>query len=55
MSRAYRIRVRESIRRTLSAHDKAQSELELLDILPARNDGRPAPSGTAETRLHGAG
>lgn len=35
MSRAYRIRVRESLRRTLRAEDKVQSDLELLDILPA--------------------
>jgi hypothetical protein len=35
MSRAYRIKVRECLRRTIRAHDQVQSDLELLDILPA--------------------
>lgn len=35
MSRAYRIRVRESVRRALSAEDEVQSRLEILEILPA--------------------
>ncbi len=34
MSRAYRIRVRESIRRDLSASDEISCDLELLEILP---------------------
>ena len=34
MSRAYRIRVRESLRRDLSAEDKICTQLEILDILP---------------------
>lgn len=33
MSRAYRIRVRESLRRTLRATDRVSSQLELLQIL----------------------
>jgi hypothetical protein len=35
MSRAYRIRVRESLRRVLRAHDQVSTELEMLEILPA--------------------
>jgi nucleotide-binding universal stress UspA family protein len=35
MSRAYRIKVRESLRRTLRAHDRVSTQLELLEILPA--------------------
>ena len=35
MSRAYRIKVRESLRKLLRAHDRVQTELELLGILPA--------------------
>jgi FtsH ternary system domain X5 len=34
MSRAYRIRVRESVRRVLRASDHVRTELELLEILP---------------------
>jgi hypothetical protein len=34
MSRAYRIRVRESLRRVISAEDKVSTQLEVLDILP---------------------
>jgi hypothetical protein len=34
MSRAYRIRVRESLRRVLRASDHVSTELELLEILP---------------------
>jgi hypothetical protein len=35
MSRAYRIQVRESLRRILRAHDRASTQLELLEVLPA--------------------
>jgi hypothetical protein len=35
MSRAYRIRVRESLRRVLRAEDHVRSQLEVLPILPA--------------------
>lgn len=35
MSRAYRLRVRESLRRLVRTGDHVESELELLDILPA--------------------
>src|SRR5262245_3074559 len=34
MSRAYRIRVRESLKRLLRAHDRVSTQLELLEILP---------------------
>jgi len=33
MSRAYRISVRESLRRVLRAHDRVSTQLELLEIL----------------------
>lgn len=35
MSRAYRVSVRESLRKVLRAEDRVQSQLELLEILPA--------------------
>jgi hypothetical protein len=35
MSRAYRIRVRESLKKVLRAHDKVSTQLEILEILPA--------------------
>lgn len=35
MSRAYRIKVRESVKRDIAGSDEVCSELELLDILPA--------------------
>jgi hypothetical protein len=35
MSRAYRIRVRESITKVVKAHDRISTQLELLEILPA--------------------
>src|SRR5207249_4086917 len=35
MSRAYRIRVCESLRRVLRAHDRVSTQLELLEILSA--------------------
>jgi vacuolar-type H+-ATPase subunit E/Vma4 len=34
MSRAYRIRVRENLKRLLRAHDRVSTQLELLEILP---------------------
>jgi hypothetical protein len=34
MSRAYRIRVRESLARGVRAHDQVQTQLELLELLP---------------------
>src|SRR5580704_1148777 len=34
MSRAYRIKVRENLRRVLRASDHVRTELELLEILP---------------------
>jgi hypothetical protein len=34
MSRAYRIRVRESLRRVIRAHDRVSTQLELLEVLP---------------------
>jgi hypothetical protein len=34
MSRAYRIRVRESLKMVLRAHDKVSTQLEILEILP---------------------
>ena len=39
MSRAYRIRVKESLARDLSASDEICSDLELLEILPADQMG----------------
>ncbi len=35
MSRAYRIRVQESLRRVITAEDHVSTQLELLDLLPA--------------------
>ncbi len=35
MSRSYRIRVRETLRRVIRASDRVSSQLELLEILPA--------------------
>ncbi len=35
MSRAYRVRVTESLRRTLTAEDEVCSQIELLEVLPA--------------------
>jgi hypothetical protein len=34
MSRAYRIKVRESLRRVIRAHDRVSTQLELLEVLP---------------------
>ena len=34
MSRAYRLRVRESLRRTIKGSDRVSSQLELLEIVP---------------------
>jgi hypothetical protein len=34
MSRAYRIRVSESLNRTLQAEDEVCSQIELLEVLP---------------------
>src|SRR5262249_44063888 len=34
MSRAYRIRVRESLSRVVRAHDQVSTQLELLEVLP---------------------
>jgi hypothetical protein len=39
MSRAYRIRVRESLKRVLHAHDRVSTQLELLEVLPAEQMG----------------
>ena len=35
MSRAYRIRVQESLRRVVTAEDHVSTQLELLELLPA--------------------
>ena len=35
MSRAYRIRVQESLRRVIAAADHVSTQLDLLEILPA--------------------
>src|SRR5262249_23709565 len=34
MSRAYRIRVRESLSKVVRAHDQVSTQLELLEVLP---------------------
>jgi FtsH ternary system domain X5 len=39
MSRAYRIRVRESLNRSLQAEDRISTQLELLEVLPAEQMG----------------
>lgn len=36
MSRQYRVRVRETMRRVIKAEDHVRSQLELLEVLPAR-------------------
>ena len=51
MSRAYRIKVQESLRRVLRASDHVRTELEMLEILPARADGRAARGRVAAARL----
>jgi hypothetical protein len=40
MSRAYRIRVRESLRRVIRAHDRVNTQLELLEVLPPEQMAR---------------
>jgi hypothetical protein len=40
MSRAYRIKVRESLRRVIRAHDRVTTQLELLEVLPAEQMAR---------------
>jgi hypothetical protein len=39
MSRAYRIRVRESLSRVVKAHDRVSTQLEVLEILPREQMG----------------
>jgi hypothetical protein len=39
MSRAYRIRVRESVTRVVKAHDRVTTQLEVLEILPPEQMG----------------
>ena len=39
MSRAYRIRVKESLKRDLKAEDSIRTQIELLEILPAEQMG----------------
>jgi hypothetical protein len=39
MSRAYRIRVRESVTRVVKAHDRISTQLEVLEILPPEQMG----------------
>jgi hypothetical protein len=39
MSRAYRIRVRESLSRVVRAHDQVSTQLELLEVLPREQMG----------------
>jgi hypothetical protein len=39
MSRAYRIRVRESLTRVVKAHDRISTQLEVLEILPPEQMG----------------
>jgi hypothetical protein len=39
MSRAYRIRVRESVVKVVRAHDRINTQLEVLEILPANQMG----------------
>jgi hypothetical protein len=40
MSRAYRIRVRESLKKVLRAHDKVSTQLEILEVLPQDQMGQ---------------
>jgi hypothetical protein len=40
MSRAYRIKVRESLRRVIHAHDRVSTQLELLEVLPPEQMAR---------------
>src|SRR5205085_2147631 len=39
MSRAYRIRVKETLKRDLKAEDRIRTQIELLEILPAEQMG----------------
>jgi hypothetical protein len=39
MSRAYRVRVRESVTKVVKAHDRISTQLEVLEILPAEQMG----------------
>src|SRR5438270_13231056 len=50
MSRAYRIQVRESLRRMLRAHDRVSTQLELLEVLPPE---QMAQLLTEELKGHG--
>jgi len=50
MSRAYRLRVRESIRRVIRGSDRISTQLELLDILP-----RPAMAARLAAELAARG
>ena len=63
MSRAYRLRVRETLRRVIRASDHVSSQLELLEILPAEQmaellakelvgQGYTANFGVVGDRLH---
>jgi hypothetical protein len=49
MSRAYRIRVRESLTRVIHAHDQVSTQLELLEVLP-REQMAEMLAGELETR-----
>jgi hypothetical protein len=40
MSRAYRLKVRESLRRVIRAHDRVSTQLELLEVLPPEQMAR---------------
>ena len=39
MSRAYRIKVKESLKRDVKAEDSIRTEIELIEVLPAEQMG----------------
>ena len=48
MSRAYRIRVSESLNRTIRAEDSVCAQLEMLEVLPPEQMAAIAPRGIEE-------
>ena len=51
MSRSYRISVRECVSKVIKAEDCVSTQLEMLEMLPRRADGRPSRRRAGEARL----
>ena len=54
MSRAYRIKVKESISRQVKGSDEISTTLEVLEILPPEAMAELLRKGASRARLHGA-